>query len=108
MKTINKNDICQQIIEFVEEERWNGQFSHETDLVKDLKLKGDDAYEFILLFSKKFNVNISKFNFEEYFDSEGDRILTIILDLLLKRKKKIKKKITIGDLERGVKEGKLI
>ena len=35
MKTINKNDICQQIIEFVEEERWNGQFSHETDLVKD-------------------------------------------------------------------------
>lgn len=108
MQTMNQDNIWKQIIQFVEEERWNGKFTHETDLVKDLKLKGDDAYEFILLFSKKFNVNISKFNFEEYFDSEGDRILTIILDLLLKRKKKIKKKITIGDLERGVKEGKLI
>ncbi|GCB33271.1 DUF1493 family protein [Bacteroides faecalis] len=108
MKTMNKDDIWKQIILFVEEERWNGEFTHETDLVKDLKLKGDDAYEFICLFGKKFNINISEFDFEEYFDSEGDWILPMILDLLLKRKKKIKKKITLGDLERGVKEGKLI
>ena len=58
--------------------------------------------------SKKFNVNITKFNFEKYFYAEGDWILLDILDLILKRKKKIKKKITLGDLERGVKEGKLV
>ena len=108
MQTMNQDNIWKQIIQFVEEERWNGKFTHETALVKDLKLKGDDAYEFILLFSKKFNVNIAEFNFEEYFDSEGDWIFSMILDLLLKRKKIIKKKITLEDLERGVKEGKLI
>lgn len=32
----------------------------------------------------------------------------MILNLLLKRKKKIKKKITLGDLEQGVKKGILV
>lgn len=108
MQTMNQDDIWKQIIQFVEKERWEGKFTYETDIVKDLKLKGDDAYEFIRLFSEKFNVNIAEFNFEEYFDSEGDWIFPMILDLLLKRKEKKKKKITLGDLERGVKEGKLI
>lgn len=105
---MNKDDIWKQIIQFTEEERWNGKFSHETDLVKDLKLKGDDAYEFINSFSKKFDVNIAKFDFEEYFDSEGNWIFPMILNLLLKRKKKIKKKITLGDLEQAVKKGILV
>ena len=108
MKTMNEDDIWRLIIQFVKEERWDGEYTRETDLVKDLKFKGDDANEFICLYSKKFNVNITKFNFEKYFYAEGDWILLDILDLILKRKKKIKKKITLGDLERGVKEGKLV
>ncbi len=108
MKTMNEDDIWRQIIQFVKEERWDGEYTRETDLVKDLKLKGDDAYEFICLYSKKFNVNIAKFNSEKYFYAEGDWILLEILDLILKRKKEIKEKITLGDLERGVKEGKLV
>jgi hypothetical protein len=107
MKTMNEDDIWRQIIQFVKEERWDGEYTHETDLVKDLKLKGDDAYEFICLYGKKFNINIIDFNFEKYFYAEGDWILAGILDLILKRKKEIKEKITLGDLERGVKEGKL-
>lgn len=108
MKTMNEDDIWRQIIQFVKEKRWEGEYTHETDLVKDLKLKGDDAYEFICLYGEKFNVNIVEFNFEKYFYAEGDWILLEILDLILKWKKKIKEKITLGDLERGVKEGKLV
>lgn len=50
-------DIWRQMIQFVEEERWGGEFTRETDLVRDLKLQGDDAYGFISLFSRVFNVN---------------------------------------------------
>ena len=73
MKTIYKDNIWRQIIHFVKEERWDGEYTRETDLVKDLQLKGDDAYEFICLFSKKFNVDIVDFNFEEYFYAEGEK-----------------------------------
>ena len=105
---MNKDDIWRQIIQFVKEERWDDEYTPETDLVKDLKLNGDDAYEFIYLFSKKFNVSITVFKFEEYFYPEGDHILLKLLNLILKQKKKVKKKITLRDLERSVKEGKLV
>ena len=108
MKTIYKDNIWRQIIHFVKEERWDGEYTRETDLVKDLQLKGDDAYEFICLFSKKFNVDIVDFNFEEYFYAEGDWIFQKILGLILKKKEESKKRITLGDLERGAKEGKLV
>lgn len=85
-----------------------GEFTRETDLARDLKLQGDDAYEFISLFSRIFNVNVEKFVFEEYFYPEGDWILPKLLDLILGRKEKVKKRITLGDLERAVKEGKLV
>lgn len=52
MKTMNEDDIWRLIIQFVKEERWDGEYTRETDLVKDLKFKGDDAYEFICLYSK--------------------------------------------------------
>lgn len=89
---MNKDDIWRQIIQFVKEERWDDEYTPETDIVKDLKLNGDDAYEFIYLFSKKFNVSITEFKFEEYFYPEGDRILLKLLYLILKQKKKVKKK----------------
>ena len=73
-----------------------------------MKLQGDDACEFISLFSRIFNVNVEKFVFEEYFYPEGDWILPKLLDLILGRKEKVKKRITLGDLERAVKEGKLV
>lgn len=108
MRTMNENDIWKQIIQFVIEERWDGKFTNETDLVKDLKLFGDDAYEFIYLFSKRFNVNIVEFNFEEYFNPEGDWILHRLLNLILRRSERSKKRITLGDLVKSVKEGKLV
>ena len=89
---MNKDNIWRQIIQFVKEERWDDEYTPETDIVKDLKLNGDDAYEFIYLFSKKFNVSITEFKVEEYFYPEGDHILLKLLNLILKQKKKVKKK----------------
>lgn len=108
MRTMNENDIWKQIIQFVIEERWDGKFTNETDLVKDLKLFGDDAYEFIYLFSKRFNVNIVEFNFEEYFNPEEDWILPKLFNLILRRSERSKKRITLGDLAKSVKDGKLV
>lgn len=105
---MNENDIWKQIIQLVEEERWDGEFNYETELVKDLRLEGDDASEFICLFSKKFSVNIDEFNFDDYFYPEGDWILPELINFILRRKERSKKRITLGDLARSVKEGKLV
>ena len=53
-------------------------------------------------------MDIVDFNFEEYFYAEGDWIFPKILGLILKQKEESKKRITLGDLERGAKEGKLV
>lgn len=107
---MNKDNIWEQIIQFVEDGRWLfelSKYTRETDLENDLKLEGDDAYEFICLFGKEFNVNVSEFNFEEYFYPEGHwMILAKLYGLLSKQKEK--KKITLGDLEKSVKDGKLV
>ena len=44
-KIMNKDDIWRQIIQFVKEERWDDEYTPETDLVKDLKFNGDDTYD---------------------------------------------------------------
>ncbi len=38
MKIMDGEDIWRQVIQFVEEERWGGEFTRETDLATDLKL----------------------------------------------------------------------
>jgi len=50
--------------------------NEETVFFKDLKLVGDDASEFISLFSKEFEVDISNFRFEDYFVDEYDISMT--------------------------------
>ena len=105
---MNKDDIWRQIILFVKEERWEGEFTRQTNLAKDIKLKGDDAYEFICLYSEKFNVDISEFNFGDFFYPEGDWILQNILKSIWIQNSENKKNITLGDLERGIKNRKLI
>jgi len=50
--------------------------NEETVFFKDLKLVGDDASEFMSLFSKEFEVDISNFRFEDYFVDEYDISMT--------------------------------
>ncbi len=60
----------------------------------DLGISGDDAYDFIVLFSKQFGVNISNFKFDKYFYSEPS--------LFLSWKKRTP--LTLGLLEEAIKE----
>jgi len=98
-----ETDSFRQIIHFVEDEKWGltKPFVRETELYRHLKLRGDDAREFLDAFVKKFTLDASEFDFDKYFP-KGDRFLSPILDFILR------KKITLGDLERAVKSGKLV
>ena len=104
--TMHETDSFKQILQFVRDERWGfaEPFVRKTELYRHLKLWGDDAYEFIVAFGQKFNVDISEFDFDEYFYQKENKILATILDFLLIKKKP---KITLEDLEKAVAIGKL-
>ena len=78
-----------------------------TSLEKDLGMTGDDAVEFIMEFSEKFNIDISEFKIGEYFEPEGDAILPAILGLLTGKRSQKQKELTIGDLQKAVNAHKL-
>ncbi|QRY57117.1 DUF1493 family protein [Sphingobacterium siyangense] len=82
-------------------------FSADARLYHDLNIFGDDASEFLNAFKSQFNVNLSEFNFSEYFPSEGDNILPNIFRFLIGKKKKIYKPLTIYHLIEAIELGYL-
>ena len=66
-------EIEKRVIHLVSEETGANinKISPETALLHDLGVDGDDADEFIIRFADEFDVDISEFQFEEYFGSEG-------------------------------------
>src|SRR5688572_5792556 len=79
-----------------------------TEIQRDLGIYGDDAVEFFEKFSKEFNVSISGFEIGNYFKAEGDPTLNVVIGFFKKKKKeKVYKQITLGDLEKAVIAGKL-
>ncbi len=101
--------ILEKLIQFIIKQRWNYDFqlTKETTLENDLGIYGDDAVEFIIAFGKEFNVDVSKFMAADYFRSEGDFILPAIIRFITGRKKKVRKVLTIGHLEKAVIAGRL-
>lgn len=85
----------------------NKEINRCTKIQDDLGIYGDDAVEFLISFSKEFNVDISSFMAADYFSSEGDMVLPAIIRFLINKKKKKRKLITIGHLEKAILEGKL-
>ena len=67
---------------------------------KDLKITGSDAIELIVLFGKKFYVDVSNFNAKDYFDAEG-------MNWMLSSSSPNKRSLTIGHLEKALIAGKL-
>ncbi len=72
---------------------------------KDFNIYGDEAEDFLIKFSKEFNVDIAAFNFDEHFNPESDKISRFISNIF---KKKTRKDLTIRDLIRAINEGKLV
>ena len=86
--------------------------TRETRVLHDLRIAGDDAAELMEKFSVRFQVDLSDFVFERYFDLEGfDPVgLSILIRKLRGEKipKKSSHKLTLGDLERAAIKGKWI
>ena len=74
-------------------------------LSNDLGIYGDDAFDLILDFSKKFSVDVSSFQIGDYFEGEGDAIFKFFANLF--NKQKPKKILTINDLRLAIISGKL-
>ncbi|KEO71680.1 hypothetical protein EL17_23265 [Anditalea andensis] len=67
-------------------------------------MSGDDAGEFIQDFARSFNVDLSEFNFDNYFANEGFNLFSFIYSIIGGDYQPI----TIGDLEKSAKNGKWI
>ncbi|MFZ7115101.1 MAG: DUF1493 family protein [Bacteroidota bacterium] len=102
---MNSDDLLYKIIEFTRKETFspNILMSRETRLKADLGIDGADGLEFIVSFSKQFNVDVSGFKSDKYFDWEGNQFLTVIFGL----KNNSLLDITLGDLEKAIVYGKL-
>ncbi|GKT23491.1 DUF1493 family protein [Acidovorax sp. SUPP3334] len=53
------------------------EYTPNTDLVKDLGLTGDDAFQFMEAFALKFNVDKGDYRSSDYFGSEGLWLLSM-------------------------------
>jgi Protein of unknown function (DUF1493) len=74
-------------------------FTRQTDLVRDLGLVGDDAFEFMENYAACLNVKTGDFDWSDYFDPEG------LWPLPKEGKPKKKKLITLGMLEMAAIDG---
>lgn len=81
------------------------KFSTATTLNYDLGLDGDDAHEFIVAYANKFSVDISKFEFEKYFNVEGFSVVHGLLRYLFSKNKL--QPIAIDRFLAGIIRGKL-
>lgn len=79
----------------------------EAKIEDDLGVTGDDAVDFLLAYSKIFNVDVTRFMAADYFDGEGDFILPAIIRMLTGKKKVKNKVLTVVDLHNGILAGKL-
>ena len=79
-----------------------------TSIEATLGVTGDDAYELMVDYGNQFNVDVKKFMFTNYFRSEGiPYIFSDVFKLIIGKKSRREKELTLGDLEKGVIAGRL-
>lgn len=83
------------------------ELTPETKLEEDLGYYGEDAELLIIEFSERFNVDISGFDFRNYFSMERN-IENLIRSFSNIKKRQKSKSLTLGDLVIAAKTGKLI
>jgi hypothetical protein len=93
-------EIIDQIRAFVVKERWEYGFdlTPETKLRADLKIRGDEAVEFMEHFVSEFNVRVGVFSMDKYFLGE-----TFTISDLFSNYPNMYD-ISLGDLELVIKE----
>jgi hypothetical protein len=103
------DELFSRIVKLIEKQmgRYKRPLNRDTMLEKDLGMTGDDTVEFLLDFSKEFNVDLSNFKISRYFYPEGDTILPAILRTATGKPDPKEAELTIGHLENAVYAGKL-
>ena len=106
---MEKKEIFEKLRSFIVKETFveDVEITANTIIETELGVTGDDSVDFIIAFGKKFNVDVSNFMAADYFEDEGIDIIGPIIRAITGKKKTKKKILTIGDLERAVKAGKL-
>ena len=79
----------------------------EAKIEDDLGVTADDAIDFLLAYSKTFNVDVTRFMAADYFDGEGDVILPSIIRMFTGKKKVKNKVLTVAHLVKGILAGML-
>ena len=94
LNTIDQEKNFQELILFVREQirEYKKSITRETSIENDLGITGEEAAELLSSFSQKFNVDISKFDFEKYFNDEPNVFI----------ESKSIKPFTIGHLEKAM------
>ena len=69
MNTELLNDLIQFTIDISGDE--SDHYDLNTDIEKHIGITGDDAADYMLAFSKSYNVDMSGFDFDQHFDPEG-------------------------------------
>lgn len=105
------------LLDFIKRESFDDNIiiTGDTRLVSDLGINKDDAVEFVIKYGKEFDVDVSEFPAAEYFESEGADIIDILSGIyyffhkMITGKEKVYplKELTVADLEKGIREGKL-
>lgn len=103
------NDVFERLKDFVSEQAFidKGDLSRESRIQEDLGITGDDSDEFLLAYGEKFKVDLSEFDIAKYFKPEGDTILPALIRFFTGKKPPEYLPLTLGDLENGIKRGKL-
>jgi hypothetical protein len=87
---------------------YENEVTHSSRLYEDLGVYGDDAWELLVEYGKKFNVDVSKFMTADYFKGEGVHLIGRLLRLLSSKHSVGRLKVlTVNDLEKGIIAGRL-
>lgn len=63
--------IEKEIIDFIETEYWKSNLQSNSDIFETVRISGDDCFELIEKFSKKYDVDISNFLWYFHHEEEG-------------------------------------
>ncbi|QHP68429.1 DUF1493 family protein [Bradyrhizobium sp. LCT2] len=88
IKRMRDAGLLESLLSFVRTETLTRkQITLGTDIARDLGVDGDDARELVRRFGEQFNVDMSEFDFDMYFGSEGFELSGLVKTLLGRRTK---------------------
>lgn len=80
--------------------------SRESRMREDLGIYGDDAVDFFVAFADRFNVDLSTFKIEDYFEGEGYPDLQTAKALLRQEPRPVYQSLNVGQLLEAIRRGR--